>query len=231
MLAWWDSLSLISQIFACIAIPTTVVLAIQTVLMLIGLDTEGADGADISIDHGIDDLGTDSLDVDALDTGDIGAGLDMADGVFGEDVPLSDPDPSGLDGLRIFSVRGIIAFLVVFGWVGYVMDNAGAALWLSLPVAAVCGIATMVLMALLLRAVMGLRNNGNINNRNAIGTAGRVYLTIPPARSGEGKVNVLLQGSYVERDAVTDEEAPLPTGSEVVVVGLSGQTTLVVKRK
>ena len=103
MLAWWDSLSLISQIFACIAIPTTLVLAIQTVLMLIGLDGDGAgdiDG-DLSLDH---------------------------DGIFGEDVPMGDPDPSGLDGLRIFSVRGIIAFLVVFGWVGLVMDSAGAQL-------------------------------------------------------------------------------------------------------
>lgn len=219
MFAWWDSLSLLSQIFACIAIPTTVVLAIQTVLMLIGLDADGMDGADATdmpLDHDISDLGED---------------LSLADGVFGEDVPLTDPDPSGLDGLRIFSVRGIIAFLVVFGWVGYVMDRAGAALWLSLPVSAVCGIVTMALMALLLRAAMNLRNNGNINNRNAIGTAGRVYLTVPPTRSGEGKVNVLLQGSYVERDAVTDEETPLPTGSEVVVVGVSGQTTLVVKRK
>ena len=222
MLAWWDSLSLISQIFACIAIPTTLVLAIQTVLMLIGLDGDGAgdiDGdGDLVLDHDIGDP-------------DAGADIDMADGIFGEDVPMGDPDPSGLDGLRIFSVRGIIAFLVVFGWVGLVMDSAGAQLWLSLPVSAVCGIATMVLIALLLRAVMGLRNNGNINNRNAIGTAGRVYLTVPASRSGEGKVNVLLQGSYVERDAVTDEETPLPTGSEVVVVGVSGQTTLVVKKK
>lgn len=222
MLAWWDSLSLISQIFACIAIPTTLVLAIQTVLMLIGLDGDGAgdiDGdGDLVLDHDIGDP-------------DAGADIDMADGIFGEDVPMGDPDPSGLDGLRIFSVRGIIAFLVVFGWVGFVMDGAGAQLWLSLPVSAVCGIATMVLIALLLRAVMGLRNNGNINNRNAIGTAGRVYLTVPASRSGEGKVNVLLQGSYVERDAVTDEETPLPTGSEVVVVGVSGQTTLVVKKK
>ena len=229
MFAWWDSLSLISQIFACIAITTTVVLTIQTVLMLIGLDTEGTDGAE-DIEFSADDI-PDDLPVDALETGDIGSGIDMADGIFGEDVPLSDPDPSGLDGLRIFSVRGIIAFLVVFGWVGYVMDGAGAALWLTLPIAAVCGTATMVLLALLMRAVMGLRNNGNINNRNAIGTAGRVYLTIPAARSGEGKVNVLLQGSYVERDAVTDEDTSLPTGTEVLVIGLSGQTTLVVKRK
>ena len=41
----------------------------------------------------------------------------------------------------------------------------------------------------------------------------------------------MLQGSYVERDAVTDDEETIPTGSEVVVIGLSGQTTLVVKRK
>lgn len=218
MLAWWNSLSLLSQIFACIAIPTTLVLAIQTVLMLIGLDGDGvSDGdGDFAIDH---------------DIGDIDVNTDVADGIFGDEMPIGDPDPSGLADLRILSARGIIAFLVMFGWVGFVMDGGGAAPWLCLLIATVCGFATMLLIALLLRAVMKLRNNGNINNRNAIGTSGRVYLTIPASRGGEGKVNVLLQGSYVEREAVTDEDTPLPTGSEVIVVGVSGQTTLVVKRK
>ena len=32
-------------------------------------------------------------------------------------------------------------------------------------------------------------------------------------------------------DAVTDDEQPIPTGSEVVVVGVSGKSTLVVCRK
>ena len=45
------------------------------------------------------------------------------------------------------------------------------------------------------------------------------------------EVNILLQGTYVERDAVTDENDPIVTGAEIVVVGISGQTTLVVKRK
>ena len=84
---------------------------------------------------------------------------------------------------------------------------------------------------MLLRAVMRLRSDGNADNRNAIGTSGRVQLTIPPRRSGEGKVHLMLQGAYVERDAVTDEEEPIPTGSEIVIVGVSGQTALVVKRK
>ena len=201
MFAWWDSLSLVSQIFACIAIPSTMVLLIQTVLMLVGIGDE-TDGGDISIG--------DSVDTDG---------------------PDFDIDLDGMDALRIFSIRGIIAFLVVFGWVGYVMDRASVKLWITVPVAALCGFAMMLVLALLMRSVMRLRNDGNLDNRNALGVSGKVYLTVPPQRKGEGKVNVLLQGTYVEREAVTDEEEPIPTGSEIVVIGLSGQTTLVVKRK
>ncbi|MBO4972489.1 MAG: hypothetical protein J6D45_06710 [Clostridia bacterium] len=201
MFAWWDSLSLVSQIFACVAIPATVVLLVQTVLMLVGIGLE-ADGGDISVGESID-----------------------ADG------PEFDVDLDGMDALRIFSIRGIIAFLVVFGWVGFVMDRAGVMLLITVPVAAVCGFLMMLVLALLMRTVMRLRNDGNLDNRNALGVSGRVYLTVPPARTGEGKVNVLLQGTYVERDAVTDEGEPIPTGCEIVVIGLSGQTTLVVKRK
>ncbi|MBR2338572.1 MAG: hypothetical protein IKA63_03810 [Clostridia bacterium] len=218
MLAWWESLSLISQIFACVAIPTTVVLLIQTILMFIGIGDEAGEGFSLG-----EAAGEDISDMDMEP--------DVGDGVFGDGPPEGDLDPTGLDGLRVFTVRGIIAFFVVFGWVGMALDGAGAQLWLTIAVATVCGFAMMLLLAFLLRTVMKLRNDGNLDNRNAVGTAGRVYLTVPASRGGEGKVNVLLQGTYVEREAVTDEEEPIPTGSEVVVTGLSGQTTLVVKRK
>ena len=145
--------------------------------------------------------------------------------------PVLITDTAGFDGLKVFTVRGIIAFLVVFGWVGVLMDHAGIKLWVTALVSTLCGAAMMLLMALLVRSVMRLRNDGNIDNRNAIGTAGKVQLTIPPARTGEGKVHLILQGSYVERNAVTDDEVAIPTGSEVVVVGVSGQTDLVVRRK
>ena len=89
----------------------------------------------------------------------------------------------------------------------------------------------MLALAFLFRWVMKFRNDGNADNRNAIGTSGKVYLTVPPARTGEGKVSVMLQGTYVERGAVTDDEEAIPTGSEIVVVGVSGQTNLVVRKK
>lgn len=218
MLEWWNSLSLLAQIFASIAIPSTVVLLVQTVLMFIGIGHDS-------------DMG-DGLHFDGAD-GDADGGDFLHDGIFGHDTADAeiDHDVSGFEGLRIFTVRGIIAFLVVFGWVGVVLDSAGVHTALTCIVSTACGFAIMVALAFLMKAVMRLRNDGNADNRNAIGVAGKVYLTIPPERSGEGKVNIMLQGAYVERDAVTDEAEAIPTGSEIVVLGLSGQTTLVVKRK
>lgn len=195
---WWNSLSHASQVFYCIAIPSSLVLLIQTLLMFIGLET----GADADTDVDIPD----------------------ADGT-------ADFDLSEMGDLRIFSLRGIIAFLVVFGWVGVVMQANNVRLWLTVLIAAISGFAMMLCVALLLRAVMKLRSNGTADNRNAVGVSGKVYLTIPAGRKGEGKVNIMLQGAYVERNAVTDESDPIPTGSEIIVVGVSGETSLVVKRK
>lgn len=205
---WWNSLGLASQILYCIAIPSTLVLLIQTVLMFLGFD-EGADG---------------DVEVDVPDT-------ELHDGVFGEDSLNGWEDLSGFESLHIFTVRGIIAFFVIFGWVGIVMQSVGVNLPITLAVATVCGFAMMVVIAYLFRLVMRLKNNGTADNRNAIGVAGKVYLTIPPSRSGEGKVNIMLQGVYVERNAVTDETESIPTGCEIIVVGTSGETSLVVKRK
>lgn len=214
IIEWWNSLSLAAQIFYCIALPSTLVLLVQTILMFIGLG-EDADG-DVDVDTDVD------ADVDVDVDGDI---------PDGDEGFLATVDAEGFAGLRVFTIRGIIAFLVVFGWVGVVMETAGITLWLTLPVATASGFAIMLLLAFIFKALMKLRSDGNTDNRNAIGTAGRVHLTIPPSRTGEGKVHVMLQGTYVERDAVTDEDTPIPTGSEIVVVRVSGGTTLVVRRK
>ena len=217
IIEWFTSMSLAGQIFTCIALPATLVLLIQTILMLIGAGTSDADGLG-------DELPDDIPDGDLPDG-------ELPDGVFGDNEINDVPDSAGFEGLRIFTVRGFIAFFVVFGWVGVLMDNAGAKLYVTLPVAVVCGGLMMLLLAILFKWVMKLRNDGNIDNRNAVGVSGRVQLVIPPNRVGEGKVHLMVQGAYIEREAVTDENEAIPTGSEVIVVGVSGQTTLVVKRK
>ena len=208
---WWNSLDLAAQIFYCIAIPASVILLIQTVLTFIGI----GDGAEADAD----------ADVDIPDD------ADTPDGIFGGDTVTETHDFVGLEGLRVLTLRGIIAFFVVFGWVGVVMNSFDIKLYITIPVAFVCGVAIMFILAFIFRALMKLRNNGNIDNKNAIGVSGKVYLTVPPSRQGQGKVQIIVQGAFVEREAVTDDPSPIPTGSEVVVIGISGQTDLIVKRK
>jgi membrane protein implicated in regulation of membrane protease activity len=205
---WWNSLGLASQILYCIAIPSTLVLLIQTILMFLGFD-DGPD-ADVEVDISEPDVG---------------------EGVFGDNSIEGWEPSSDLGSLHIFTFRGIIAFFVIFGWVGIVMQSYNVNLPITIIVATVCGFAMMIGIAFLLRLVMRLKNSGTADNRNAIGAAGKVYLTIPPSRSGEGKINIMLQGAYVERNAVTDETESIPTGCEIIVVGTSGETSLVVKRK
>ena len=205
---WWNSLGLASQILYCIAIPATLVLLIQTILMFLGFD-DGPDG-DVEVDISEPDVG---------------------EGVFGDNSIEGWEPSSDLGSLHIFTFRGIVAFFVIFGWVGIVMQSFQVNLPVTIIVATLCGFAMMVGIAFLLRLVMRLKNNGTTDNRNAIGAAGKVYLTIPPSRSGEGKVNIMLQGAYVERNAVTDETESIPTGCEIIVVGTSGETSLIVKRK
>lgn len=213
MLDWWNSLELATQVFYCIAIPSTLVLIVQAILTFIGI----GDGVDADVDADVD-IGAD-------------ADVEAPEGVFGENDAVEAPDTEGMEGLRLFTFRGIVAFFVVLGWVGVAMSASGAPLYLTIPISLVCGFAMMLSLALIFRAVMRLRSDGNTDNRNAVGTAGKVQLTVPPARSGEGKVHVMLQGAYVERNAVTDEEESIPTGTEIIVVGVSGQTDLVVRRK
>lgn len=199
---WWNLLDAASQVFYCIAIPATLVLVIQTVMLFIGLG-EAFDGAD-----GADDIGE-----------------------LGADSSADAHDLSDFDGLRVFTVRGIVAFFVVFGWVGIAMRSSDVSLGITVSVALAAGFAVMVGIAYLLRAVMKLRGDGNIDNKNAVGVPCKVHLTVPGERSGQGKVHLMLQGSYVERDAVTDQSEAIVTGSEAVVVGVSGQTTLVIEKK
>ena len=205
---WWDSLNIATQVFYCIAIPATLLLIIQTVMMFLGFDND----ADIDVE---------------LDTPD----TEINDGIFGESSDIEIDDASSFESLHIFTIRGIIAFFVMFGWVGVVMQSANINLAITITVSFLSGLAMMFIIAYLYKAVMKLKSDGTADNRNALGSAGRVHLTIPASREGEGKVHVMLQGSYVERNAVTDESESIPTGCEIIVIGTSGQTTLVVKRK
>ena len=63
---------------------------------------------------------------------------------------------------------------------------------------------------------------------NAVGNTGEVYLRIPANREGHGKIQVEIQGTLREMDALTDDEKELPTGSIAQVLEIVNNQILLV---
>ena len=47
MFEWWQSLGIAQQVFYCIAIPATLIIVIQTILLMLGMG-HGSEGVEIS---------------------------------------------------------------------------------------------------------------------------------------------------------------------------------------
>lgn len=204
MEVWWESLSTPEHFFYYVAIPATVVLVIQTILTFMGgLELNG----DFDIGGGID------LDME----------LD-ADGDF-------DLEEAATADLKLFSVRGIVAFFTLFGWVGVVLLDKKVPLIVTVGIAILSGGVAMYLIAWIFRQMYKLQESGNIDIVNAEGKDGEVYLTIPKYRSGVGKVQMVVQGRLIEIDAVTDDEEGLVTGTKISVITTLKDNKVVVERK
>ncbi len=230
MRIWWESLTLLQRIFACVAIPATLLLVVQLVMTLIGLGDHESDldGDGVPDDVDLDGDGIpDGIDLDGDGIPDIAvADLDH-DGVpDGEHSGLS----GSLGGLRLFTFRGITAFLAVYGWGALAVSRAGHPILMAVLLGLVMGAAAMVLIALVMQMILRLQADGTVSVHNAVGSPGEVYLSVPPLRSGEGKVNVVIQDTMTECAAVTDEAEPIPTGTPVTVVGVTKEQQLIVMR-
>lgn len=183
MTEWWETLSLLQRGLYFVAVPSTLILLIQTIMLIFGFGEDG-DGGDVDIDIGD-------------------------------------------DGLRIFSVRGIVGFLAVGAWSGLACLGGGLSATIAIAVALLLGFLAMYLLAKMIHAFMKLQESGNVKKTNAIGEVGKVYLAIPEGQKGTGKISVMVQDQLREYDAVTLGKT-LPTGTVVRVVGIESGDVLVV---
>jgi hypothetical protein len=132
-------------------------------------------------------------------------------------------------GMGILSVRSVTAFLTGFGWGGVVALRQGLSVVASTAVATLCGAALMATVLVLMRLLYGMRYEGTLDYRNAIGVVGSVYLPIPGAMAGPGQVEVLVQGRLAVVQAFTRAARRLPNRERVRVVDTLDPTTLIVE--
>ncbi len=221
MNVWWESLNIVLKVLYCIAIPSTLVLILQTIFSFAGF----ADGGDVNIsdtsgfeaDVDFDvDIDTD-IDVDFNTDVDISA--DMTD-ISGHVVP-------NYDSLRLLSVQGLLAFFAVFSWMSIALMSVNVPVIGAVVIGILAGVAAMYGVAVLVKSMKGLAENGTVNFKNAIGENAVVYMPIPANAKGEGKVTLTFQGRFMECTAITHDDTMLTTGQSVRVTDLRGEILVV----
>ncbi|MBQ8799504.1 MAG: NfeD-like protein [Lachnospiraceae bacterium] len=211
MNAWWESLGILQRILYCIAIPATLVLILQTVLVIMGFG-DGASGADFNPSD------TSGLDLE----GDMSAG-DLADG------DITDAISGDFGSLKLFTIQGAVAFLATFSWVSIVCVNAGMLEIVALAIGFVCGGVMMYVVAKLLQLMAKLSENGTFKIKSMVGETAQVYLTVLPSGESGGKVTLSSTSRFAEVDAITEGAQPIPSGSRVRIVDVRGDVVVVEK--
>ena len=125
---------------------------------------------------------------------------------------------------NLLSIRTLASFLTFFGLAGWYGTARDWPPLLSLGLAVLAGFLLMVVVAWMLKAQTKLQSKGNIDPTNALGQSASVYLRVPGAKAGFGKVTVKVQGRSVEFNAFT-LGPELPTGALVKLARLSTPDT------
>lgn len=130
------------------------------------------------------------------------------------------------DGLQLFSVRALSACVAFFGVGGLAAQALGWPAFIAMLLAVLLGVCAMFGVAVSMRAMMTMERDGSVRIERAVGVSGTVYVPVPPALTGAGKVTLMLQGRTVEYQAVTPDGDGLPTGTPVLVVDVRGHDTV-----
>ena len=156
--------------------------------------------------------------------------LSAAGGDAGEAHGHADDYVSGDEGIgyQFFTIKNMVAFFTMFGWVGVAAYKGGASQWLTIVAALIGGAVMVGIMALLFRNVSRLKHSGTMEIKNAMDQVGETYLFIPANRGGIGKVHVKVQGSLRELQALTDDASDIPTGRIIKVTGILNNKILLV---
>lgn len=147
-------------------------------------------------------------------------GLDVPDGGIDAD--------AGTFPFQLFTFRNFINFFLGFGWTAISLEGRTGPI-LAIILSILVGIALVAAVMYIFYLMSKMEQSGNIETSSAVGCKGNVYLTIPGNRSGEGKVQITIQGAIREFDAMTDGE-PLHNGSPIQVVEVLNENMLLVAK-
>ncbi|MDY2607182.1 MAG: hypothetical protein SOV90_04530 [Lachnospiraceae bacterium] len=209
----------------------------------IGLDHDVSGMHGIGLDHDMSGMHGIGLDHDISGIHGAGCGHDIS-GVHGTDLNHGELDYShisaddasthhdagdNLESFRLFTMQGIIGFFCMFSWAsiaGIANDmQPGPAILIGF----VLGFILMFVVAVIIKYSYRLAQDGTFDIRDTLGVNATVYLPIPPDKSGQGKVNVMVSERMVELNAITESDTVISTGETVRIIDIINDVVLVEK--
>ena len=160
--------------------------------------------------------------------------VQMALTLVGMDSTDIDVDFDGADtmdlggGISLFSIKNFVNFIVGFGWAGVCFGGAIENKWLLTLIAVLVGVAFVLMFFFIKKQTKKLEHNGAFEIADCVGKTVDVYLRIPANKSGKGKVQVSLNGSVHEFDAMTEGDS-IASGQKVEVMSVVDGSTVLVK--
>lgn len=146
------------------------------------------------------------------------------------DFDMDGADFSSLDsGMNLYTFRNLVNFFLGFGWSVILLQESIPSTGVLMLVSALVGVVLVALVMSLFRLLAKMQQSGNIDVfKSAAGCTGKVYLTIPGERAGEGKVQITINGSIREYAALTDGPE-IKTGTAIKVTEAVNPSTLLVE--
>lgn len=154
------------------------------------------------------------------------AGLDASDGVSADfDSNLDHTEAP----FQLFSLRNLIHFLLGFSWTGISFYNSISNTAILMILSIVVGAVFVAAFFFIITQIQRLAENNSFRIENTLNLIGTVYLTIPEKKTGKGKVQVSVKGSFHELDAITEREK-IESSAMVRITGIESNSLVLVER-
>ena len=151
--------------------------------------------------------------------------------IMGMDHSDVDVDFDGADtmdlggGLNLFTIKNLVGFFMGFGWAGICFAECIGSQFLLTVVAILAGCLFVAMFVLIYKQTRKLDRNGAFDIQDCLGQTASVYLRIPEGGKGKGKVQISINGSVQELDALTDEDM-IPSGQNVKITEIVDKETV-----
>ena len=154
------------------------------------------------------------------------AGMDSSDGVSADfDSNLEHTEAP----FQLFTFRNLIHFLLGFSWTGISFYSTIANTTVLMLVSIGVGIAFVAAFFFIIAQIQKLAENNSFRIENTLHQTGTVYLTIPEKKSGKGKIQVSVRGSFHELDAITEKEK-IESSAMIRIVKIESNNLVVVEK-